>query len=223
MLSNKIKYEDNNAYISSLDISSILLQRHTLIVCLIAEIINEHLLYGELFKREFYKVNDNSFIKYNVTLEGFMLLVMKMSDSVDKKLCYKLYTEFLIARQCHAFTEYLPTILRQVADKLQSTQEKQAELLKFANALTQTSTSITVGDFAKVLQQNGVTVGRNRLYQYLKDKGYVLKNNQPSQRMVERGYLELKETVIETGDYKSILCSTLITPKGQQKLFKEMI
>ena len=51
----------------------------------------------------------------------------------------------------------------------------------------------------------------------------MLKNNQPSQRMVERGYLELKETVIETGDYKSILCSTLITPKGQQKLFKEMM
>ena len=223
MVNSKIIYEDNIAYISSLDLSVLLLQKHTTILNTLSSLDIEHLMFGTFFKKEYYTVDNKTYIKYKVTLEGVMLLIMKMYNSLNKKLCYQLFTDFLIHNKCCKPTETIPDTLRDIADKLQSTQEKQAELFKFANALTQTSTSITVGDFAKVLQQNGVTVGRNRLYQYLKDKGYVLKNNQPSQRMVERGYLELKETVIETGDYKSILCSTLITPKGQQKLFKEMM
>lgn len=73
--------------------------------------------------------------------------------------------------------------------------EAQAEVDKpkvlFADAVSASHTSILVGDLAKLLRQNGVDIGQNRLFHFLRENGYLCSNgeryNLPTQRSMDRG------------------------------------
>lgn len=43
----------------------------------------------------------------------------------------------------------------------------------FADAVSASHTSILVGDLAKLLRQNGINIGQNRLFEWLRDNGYL--------------------------------------------------
>jgi anti-repressor protein len=74
----------------------------------------------------------------------------------------------------------------------------------FADSVAASHTSILVGELAKLLRQNGVEVGQNRLFGILREKGYLMKDggsrNMPTQRSMELGLFEMKETVINRSD-----------------------
>jgi anti-repressor protein len=74
----------------------------------------------------------------------------------------------------------------------------------FADSVSASHTSILVGELAKLLRQNGVEVGQNRLFEILREKGYLMKDgssrNMPTQRAMELGLFEMKETVINRSD-----------------------
>ena len=74
----------------------------------------------------------------------------------------------------------------------------------FADSVSASKTSILVGELAKLLRQNGVEVGQNRLFEILREKGYLMKEgsgrNMPTQRSMELGLFEIKETVINRSD-----------------------
>ena len=48
----------------------------------------------------------------------------------------------------------------------------------FADAVCASQTSILVGDLAKILKQNGIDIGQNRLFSYLRDNGYLMKKKE---------------------------------------------
>jgi anti-repressor protein len=74
----------------------------------------------------------------------------------------------------------------------------------FADSVSASSTSILVGELAKLLRQNGVDVGQNRLFETLRERGYLMKDgssrNMPTQRSMELALFEMKETVINRPD-----------------------
>lgn len=92
----------------------------------------------------------------------------------------------------------------------------------FADAVSASKSSILVGELAKLLKQNGVDIGQNRLFEFLRGKGYLIKRkgtdyNMPTQYSMERGLFEIKETVINNPDGSVRTNKTpKVTGKGQQ-------
>jgi anti-repressor protein len=91
----------------------------------------------------------------------------------------------------------------------------------FADAVTASKTSILVGELAKLLRQNGIDIGQNRLFQWLRDNGYLIRRkgtdyNMPTQYSMELGLFEIKETTITHSDgHISISKTPKVTGKGQ--------
>ena len=75
----------------------------------------------------------------------------------------------------------------------------------FADSVSVSESDCTVGAFAKILRQNGVQIGRNRLFEWLRDNGYLMRDGQkekniPTQKSMELGIFRVKETTIHNGD-----------------------
>lgn len=91
----------------------------------------------------------------------------------------------------------------------------------FAEAVSASHTSILVGDLAKLLRQNGVDIGQNRLFKFLREKGYLCgggeRYNLPTQRSMDREWFQVKETTINQPDGSIRVTRTVkVTGKGQQ-------
>lgn len=101
----------------------------------------------------------------------------------------------------------------------------------FAECITSSPSNILIADLAKLLTQNGITIGQNRLFDWLTDKGYLLRKQRwshsknaykneyrPSQRAMELGILSMSEHAIpnpRTGEhFTKFTC--YVTGKGQQ-------
>ncbi|GAQ24253.1 phage antirepressor KilAC domain-containing protein [Tepidanaerobacter syntrophicus] len=103
--------------------------------------------------------------------------------------------------------------------------EKKIELdrpkVVFAEAVTASKTSILVGELAKLLRQNGIDIGQNRLFEWLRQNGYLIKRrgtdyNMPTQYSMELGLFEVKETTITHSDGHISICKTpKVTGRGQ--------
>lgn len=112
--------------------------------------------------------------------------------------------------------------------ELENTVKKQGELMErarplvcFANSVKTANTSILIGELAKILKQNGVNIGQNRLFAWLRDNGYLVSRkgsdyNMPTQKSMELGLFEIKETTINHSDgHISISKTPKISGKGQ--------
>lgn len=98
----------------------------------------------------------------------------------------------------------------------------------FADAVSASHTAILVGDLAKLLKQNGVDMGQNRLFQWLRERGYLMKSgaskNMPTQRSMELGLFEVKERTINNPDGSvRITKTTKVTGKGQQYFINQFL
>lgn len=90
----------------------------------------------------------------------------------------------------------------------------------FAKAVETSEHSILVGELARIIKQNGVEIGQNRLFAWLRDKGYLCKKgemyNQPTQKALDMGLFEIKKTVITKPSGDSLVTTTTkVTGKGQ--------
>ena len=113
---------------------------------------------------------------------------------------------------------------------IEEQEEKQALLAEnaelkpkalFADAISASEGSITVGALAKLLLQNGINIGQNRLFEWFRDNGYLIKDgrnkNLPTQRYAKSGLFELRGNLIFV-DGKPVerKPTTLVTGKGQK-------
>ena len=104
--------------------------------------------------------------------------------------------------------------------ELQTKVEQDKPKVLFADAVAASHTSILIGDLAKLIRQNGVEVGQNRLFQWLRDNGYLCSTgeryNLPTQKSMELKLFEVKETTISNPDGSiRITRTTKVTGKGQ--------
>lgn len=115
---------------------------------------------------------------------------------------------------------------------LEAQMEADKPKVLFANAVSASQTSILIGDFAKLLRQNGLEIGQNRLFIWLRENGFLINRkgdswNMPTQRSMDRGLFEIKErTHHEPNGTIRISKTTKITGKGQvyftEKLLAEV-
>lgn len=129
----------------------------------------------------------------------------------------------------------LPEALRAYADeveqhnKTKALVEAQRPKVIFADAVSTSDTDILVGDLAKLLSQNGYTIGQNRLFEQLRNEGFLISRkgnsyNMPTQRAMELGLFRIKETAITHSDGRVSLNKTpKVTGKWQQYFINRFI
>lgn len=111
-------------------------------------------------------------------------------------------------------------------------QKAQIEELKpkalFADAVAASDGTCLVGELAKMMRQNGVQIGQNRLFEKLRQDGYLGKSgsnyNVPTQRAMEMGLFRIKETSITHSDgHITVQRTAKVTGKGQQYFINRFI
>lgn len=119
------------------------------------------------------------------------------------------------------------------AQKTIEAQNKDIERMKpkeiFADAVATSSTTILVGELAKLLRQNGIDTGRDRLFDWMRKNGYLIRQkgsayNTPTQKSADLGILTTKETVIVHSDGSTEVKKTVkVTGKGQQYFINKFL
>ena len=100
--------------------------------------------------------------------------------------------------------------------------EEQKPKVIFADAVSTSKTTVLIGELAKILKQNGIEIGQNRLFDWLRENGFLIVRkgsdyNMPTQRSMDLGLFEIKETSITHSDGKITISKTpKVTGKGQQ-------
>ena len=122
-----------------------------------------------------------------------------------------------------------------IEEKNRQIQEQEADIQRmrpkevFADAVTTSRTSILIGQLAKIISQNGVQIGQNRLFAWLRENGYLIIRrgtdyNMPTQRVMEMRLFEIKERTVNKPDGSSMITrTTLITGKGQQYFINKFL
>lgn len=183
-----------------------------------------------------HKWGKDDFIPENI----FYRLAMKAKNEAAEQFQAKIADEVIPSIRKHGAYMTPETIDRMITSPdfgikllsaLKEEQEKRKALeteaeanrpkVLFANAVSAAKTSILVGELAKLLKQNGVDMGQNRLFAWLRDNGYLIKRNgtdynMPTQKSMEQGLFEIKETSIANPDGSVRVNKTQkVTGKGQ--------
>lgn len=163
--------------------------------------------------------------------DGFTLLAMGFTG--EKALQFKLEyieafnnMEKVIASNGFqipsTFSEALMLAAKQ-AEQIEAQQRQlssQAPKVLFADAVSASQRTCLIAELAKILQQNGVKIGQNRLFTWMRENGYLCQKgdyyNQPTQKAMELGLFELKKTSITKPDGSVLVTTTTkVTGKGQ--------
>ncbi len=173
--------------------------------------------------------NNQEYTEYLMTRDGFSFLVMGFTGKKADEFKLK-YIEAFNKMEEHInnrpnalptnFKEALQQLLVEVEEKEQLQVEiKQLEpKAQFADAIATNEKSIDVGSMAKILFQNGIDVGRNRLFSILRENGFLMSSGDdtvPTQKSMNLGIMETKlGTYNVNGESKTYL-KPMITTKGQ--------
>lgn len=168
---------------------------------------------------------------YLMNRDGFTLLAMGFTGKAALEWKLKYIAAFnsmekkLAQRPQLSRAELMAQALIAAHDELEHKDRQIAELTPkgiFADAVNASKKSILVGELAKLLCQNSVQIGQNRLFSWMREHGYLIKDpkrsdyNMPTQRAVEQGLFEIKETtVVHSDGHTSINKTPKVTGKGQ--------
>ena len=139
--------------------------------------------------------------------------------------CEKRLKEVSIPHDSYMITDPIKRALAWAEEE--KVRQEQAKLIEeskpkalFADAVASSSTSILIRDLAKVLHQNGIKIGQNRMFDWLRDHGYLIKRgsdkNMPTQRAMELKLFHIKEgTYIDSNGNNITTKTPKVTGKGQ--------
>lgn len=185
----------------------------------------------KFFHETTFEYRGQKFPEYLMNRDGFSLLVMGFTGKAALAWKLKYIAAFnemekkLAQRPQLSRAELMAQALIAAHDELEHKERQIAELTPkgiFADAVSASKKSILVGELAKLLCQNGVQIGQNRLFVWMRERGYLIKDpkrsdyNMPTQRAVEQGLFEIKETtVVHSDGHTSINKTPKVTGKGQ--------
>lgn len=113
--------------------------------------------------------------------------------------------------------------------KLEAQIEADRPKVLFADAVSASKSSCLIGELAKILKQNGIDIGQNKLFQWLRSNGYLISRrgeswNQPTQKSMQLGLFELKKTNINHADgHTTVNTTPKVTGKGQQYFINKFL
>ena len=222
----KVTYENDRMLVSSLEVAKNFGKNHQHVMRDIRNLREGVQNWTDLFYESTYvhEQNKQQYPMYLMNRDGFTLLAMGFTgkDALEWKLKYiqafnemeaKLNDpEFLVKRSMEYLEKRCNALL------LENNELKPKA--RFAEAVSASEESILIGQLAKIIKQNGVDIGQNRLFQWMRDNDYLIKNgtryNQPTQKAMELGLFEVKERTVNNPDGSvRITFTTKVTGKGQ--------
>ena len=168
---------------------------------------------------------------YSLTKTECLYIATKFNDEARAKLVIR-WEELERQNAQPSIPQNFAEALRLAATQQEQLEAQRAELeaaapkVAFANAMLASKNSCLVGELAKIISQNGYTIGQNRLFQWLREQGYLGRvgeyYNVPNQRYVEQGLFEVKRSTRSgsSGELYNIT-TTKVTPKGQEYFIRK--
>ena len=106
--------------------------------------------------------------------------------------------------------------------------EEDKPIVEFGTQILKSKDNILIRELAKIISDEVVKIGQNRLYDKLREWKMIMKSStEPYQTYIENGYFQLEEKTINTPYGNKITKTTKCTPKGQvaivEKFRKEMV
>ncbi|KAA6303123.1 MAG: hypothetical protein EZS26_000726 [Candidatus Ordinivivax streblomastigis] len=162
--------------------------------------------------------------------DGFSLLVMGFTGKEALKFKVDFITAFNKMEEMiksatnqipQSFSEALKlAYIQQEQIELQQRQlEEEAPKVAFANAIISAESSCLIGELAKLITQNGISIGQNRLFEWMRNNGYIGKTgeryNIPNQQYIEQGLFELKKGIKSINGVLHTTITPKVTGKGQ--------
>ena len=206
-------------------------KEHKHVLAAIRQILAAENSATKFFHETAFEYRGQRFPEYLMNRDGFSLLAMGFTgkEAVQWKLKYiQAFNEMekqLAQRPQLSRAELMAQALIAAHDELEHKDAQIAELTPkgiFADAVSASKKSILVGELAKLLCQNGVQIGQNRLFSWMREHGYLIRDpkrsdyKMPTQRAVEMCLFEIKETtVVHSDGHTSINKTPKVTGKGQ--------
>jgi len=183
---------------------------------------------------------------YLLSEQGYMLLTGFMKTEKAKDIRKQLRREYFAMRQIINSDEQLKANLllsiyqggqegilaskqltelevKEAVAPLQKELEENKPMVEFATQVSESANSITMAQFAKVIKDEKINIGRNKLFEWFRDNGYLRYNNEPYQKYMD--YFEVKENTYKTPYGTKTSIQSLVNGKGQiyfvEKLRKE--
>lgn len=100
-------------------------------------------------------------------------------------------------------------------ERLALTIKEQKPMVEFSETVLKSKDNINMETMAKIISDEGVKIGRNRLFEFLRDEGILKTDNIPYQPYMERGWFKVTEKTKNTAYGDKLYTVTLVTPKGQ--------
>lgn len=200
---------------------------------------------ADFFIESTYKANNNNSYKhYLLTKKGCDMVANKMTGEKGILFTATYVDAFHEMEQALKSQPQLTTDSYMIADplerakawikeeeqrqQLQMTVTELAPKAEFADAVSESVNTISIGFLAKLLKKNGVDTGRTKLFAWLRSNGYLIKSgkdkNTPTQRALDLGIFDVKETVVINKWGNSVTSKTTsVTGKGQTYFIKKFL
>lgn len=206
-------------------------KEHKNVMQAVANLVAENSAAKSMFYETTFENRGKQYPMYLMNRDGFTLLAMGFTGKAALEWKLKYIAAFnamekqLAERPQLSRAELMAQALIAAHEELEHKDAKIAELTPkgiFADAVSASKKSILVGELAKLLCQNGVQIGQNRLFIWMREHGFLIRDpkrsdyNMPTQRAVEQGLFEIKETtVVHSDGHTSINKTPKVTGKGQ--------
>jgi len=234
----KVEKSGDNLVTTSRNLADVLGKRHDNIIRDLDKIVNNGvssnvstLIIPSAYVNE---QNKQEYRQYLLTKDGLILYLFNIQGYNSEKIAYinkfnemekQLQNQFKVPA---TFKEALMLAVEQQdhIEKLELKIQNDKARVGFAETIEKASSDILFRDMSKILANEGIKLGQNKLYSWCRGKGLILKGTLPSQRAVEQGLFRVTTRLVKTvkGDIESVTCK--ITGKGQvyilQKLKEEL-
>lgn len=181
--------------ISSVEVAEMVGKAHNKLMRDIREYIDQlaqsNLRHDEFFNESTYVDNNNRTRPcYQITKKGCEFIAHKLTGIKGTEFTARYIERFhdmeqLIADHIPQGKELLALAVLEANKTIEELENKNTALLEdnqrmkpkevFADAVTESDTSILIGELAKILRQNGVKTGQNKLFQWMRNNGYLIK------------------------------------------------
>ena len=140
--------------------------------------------------------------------------VTHMSSDEIEKLLLTPDTIIRLATDLKAEREQRLLLEKKVAEQ-ERLIEYQKPLVEFSERVLGSKDPITMSQMAKLVHDENIPLGRNKLLRWLRDKKILRENNEPYQQYVSSGLFDVKEVAKETTYGHKIFPVTLVTVKAR--------
>ena len=100
--------------------------------------------------------------------------------------------------------------------------EENRPLVDFSNRVANTSDLIDMGQFSKLVRDENIKLGRNKLFEWLRTNGFLMRNNEPYERYIKQGIFKIKEYTYNTPYGEKIGTKVYVSGKGQLYLIEKL-